>query len=346
MFLIPPPFVPPSQVRRGCVHPLARGLVLLAATCGAVPGIAAHGRDAVGAYPARPIRMIVASPPSGPADIVARILGPRLTEAWGQAVVIDNRPGANGIIGSEMTARAAPDGYTLVMVAAGLAINPSLYSRVPYDPVRDFAAITQTISVPNLLVVHPSLGVSTLPELVSAAKARPGAIAFASAGKGTSGHLALELFQSVAGLRFVHVPHKGGAPALAEVLAGQVPAQFGISLAALPHVRSGRLRALAVTSGARTRAMPDLPTVAESGYPGFEVTGWFGLLAPARTPAGIVAKLNTESVRVLRSAEVEERLVSLGADPVASSAEAFAAYVRAETQKWARVIKATGIKAD
>ena len=298
------------------------------------------------AYPVKAVRFIVASPPGGPADTITRLIGPKLNEVWQQPVVIDNRPGANGIIGTEMTARAAPDGYTIVMVAAGVAINPSLYARVPYDPVRDFAPITQAISVPNVLVVHPAAGMGSVSELVNAARARPGAIAFASAGKGTSGHLALELFQIVANARFNHVPYKGGGPALTELLGGQVSALYSIALSAIPHVRAGRLKGLAVTSAARTRAAPELPTVSESGYPGFEVTGWFGVLAPAHTPRAIVAKLNDEIVRILRLPEVEQRLIAQAADPVASEPEAFAGHIAAETRKWAQVIKQAGIRPD
>ena len=297
-------------------------------------------------YPVKSIRFIVASPPGGPADTVARLLAPRLSELWHQPVVVDNRPGANGIIGTEMTARAAPDGYTIVMVAAGLAINPSLYARVPYDPVRDFAPVTQVVAVPNVLVVHPSLAAASVSELVAAARAKPGSITFASAGKGTSGHLALELFQIVSQAKFVHVPYRGGGPALNELLGAQVNALFSIALSAMPHVKAGRLKGLAVTGAARTRAAPELPTVAEAGYAGFEVTGWFGVLAPAHTSPAIVAKLNREIVGILRSTEVEERLTAQAADPVGSNPQAFARHIAAETGKWARVIKQAGIRPD
>lgn len=297
-------------------------------------------------YPVKAIRFIVAAPPGGPADTVTRLIGPKIHDAWHQPVVIDNRAGANGIIGTEMIARAAPDGYTIVMVAAGLAINPSLYARVPYDPVTDFSPITQAISVPHVLTVHPSVPVATVSELVSAARTKPGSLVFASAGRGTSGHLALELFQTVASVRFVHVPYKGGGPALADLLSGQAHALFSIALSAMPHVKAGRLKAIAVTSGARTRAAPEVPTVAESGYPGFEVTGWFGVLAPARTPRMLVSKLNAEFVRILRLPEIEQRLIALAAEPVASDPDAFARHIAAETQKWAKLIKQAGIKPD
>jgi len=323
------------------------GLALCASLMTATTAAAGSAEElAAKAYPVKAVRFIVAAPPGGPADAITRLLGPKLTDAWQQPVVIDNRPGANGIIGTEMTARSAPDGYTIVMVAAGVAINPSLYARVPYDPVRDFAPITQVISVPNVLVVHPAAAMASVAELVNAAQAKPGAIAFASAGKGTSGHLALELFQIVAHARFNHVPYKGGGPALTDILGGQVNALYSIAFSAMPHVRAGRLKGLAVTSAARTRAAPELPTVAESGYPGFEVTGWFGVLAPAHTSRAIVAKLNDEIVRILRLPEVEQRLIARAADPVASAPEAFASHIAAETRKWAQVVKQAGIRPD
>jgi tripartite-type tricarboxylate transporter receptor subunit TctC len=297
-------------------------------------------------WPTKPIRLIVTSPAGGPSDIAARIISQRLTETLGQAVVIDNRGGANGIVGTEMVANALPDGYTLGMVQAGLAINPSLYARVPYDPLKDFAPITQAISVPNVLVVHPSLGVNSVAGLVAAAKAHPEEIPFASAGKGSSGHLALELFQMNAGVRFNHVPYKGGAPAVNELLGGHVKALFSLALAATPHLRSGKLRGLAVSSGQRSAVAPELPTVAESGYPGFEVVGWFGILAPAKTPPAIVAKLHDEIVRVLKTPDTRQRLASQGADVVASAPGEFAAYIKSETERWANVIKTAGIRVE
>jgi tripartite-type tricarboxylate transporter receptor subunit TctC len=320
---------------------------LLAATTWVGIAQAATSDQLARVYPVKAIRFIVAAPPGGPADTVTRLVGPRLHDVWHQPVVIDNRPGANGIIGTEMTARAAPDGYTIAMVAAGMAINPSLYSRVPYDPIRDFAPVTQVISVPNVLVIHPTTAFASVADLVAAARARPGSIVFASAGRGTSGHLALELFQIVSSTRFVHVPYKGGGSALNELLGGhQAQALFSIALSAMPHVRAGRLQALAVTSAARSRAAPELPTIAESGYPRFEASGWFGVLAPARTPAVIVAKLHAEIVRILRLPEVEQRLIAQAADPVASKPAAFARHIAAETEKWARVIKQADIKSD
>ena len=319
---------------------MARRLLLLLALAVSAPAIAAD------AYPVRPVRMIVAVPPGGPADILARLVGPKLTESLGQTVVIDNRPGANGNIAYEMAARAAPDGYTFVLVAAGVVINPSLYREVRYDPLRDFAAITHGISVPNILIVHPSVPAKSVSELVALAKSRPGKIAFASAGNGTSGHLALELFKQRAGIDVVHVPYKGGGPALAEVLAGQVQALFSLALAATQQVKAGRVRALAITSGKRSPVAPELPTVAELGFPGYEVVGWFGWLAPVKSPAAIVNRLNAEIVKALNAPDVRERLLSQSSEPVGNSPQAFGVFMKSESEKWAGVIKRAGIRMD
>ncbi len=302
------------------------------------------GELAARAYPVKAVRLIVAASPGGTADFAARVIGSRLNEIWQQPVVIDNRPGANGIIGIEMAARAAPDGYTLLMAGAGLAISPSLYARVPYDPVRDFVPITQAIAVANLLVLHPSAGFASLADMVGAARAKPGAVTFGSAGHGTLGHLGLELFQLASGARFSHAPQRDGRSALNELLGGQAHALFSVAPSALPHVRSGRLKALAVASGARTRAAPEVPTLAESGYPGFDVTGWFGILVPAGTPEPIVAKLNAELVRTLRLPDIEQRLRAQEADAIANDPRAFARHVAAETQRWSKVIRHAGIK--
>lgn len=314
--------------------------ILAAAGLAAVCGAAA----AADAYPARPVRMIVAVPPGGPADTLARLVGPRLGEALGQTVVIDNRPGANGIIAYEMAARAPADGYTFVLVAAGVSINPSLYRKVPYDPIKDFAPITQGVAVPNILVVHPSVAAASVKELIAVARASQGKLAFASAGNGTSGHLALELFRQSAGIDVVHVPYKGGGPALAELMGGQVQALFSIALAATPQIKAGKVRALAISSAKRSPVAPDLPTVAEAGFPGFEVIGWFGWLAPAGTPNAIVARLNKEIVGVLRQAEVRDRLSAMSTEPVGNTAIEFGAFVRSEHAKWGKVIRQAGIR--
>lgn len=295
-------------------------------------------------YPGRPVRMLVAVPPGGPADTLARLVGPHLTAALGQTVVIDNRPGANGGIAYETTARANPDGYTFVLVAAGVAINPSLYRNVSYHPIKDFAPITLGITVPNILVVHPSVAARSVQELVGAIKAKQGGFSFASAGNGTSGHLALEQFRLSTGTTFVHVPYKGGGPALQETIAGQVQALFSIALAATPQVKAGKVRALAITSAKRSPVAPELPTVAESGYPGFEVIGWFGWLAPAKTGKPIVERLNRELVRSLANPEVKDRLLSLATEPVGDKPEEFGHFIRSEYDKWGKVIKAANIQ--
>ncbi len=297
-------------------------------------------------YPDKPIRMIVAVPPGGPADTLSRLISPKLTEAMGQAIVIDNRAGANGNIAYEMTAHALPDGYTITAVAAGVAINPSLYREIKYDPVKDLAPITQGISVPNILVVHPSVAVSSVSELLTYAKVRPGRLVFASAGNGTSGHLALEQFRLVSRADFIHVPYKGGGPALTEVLGGQAQALFSIALTAIPQVKGGRVKALAITSAKRSALAPDLPTVAESGFPGFEAIGWFGWVAPAKMPNEIVLRFNREIVRILNTPDMQERLRQLGSDPVGNSPAEFAAFIKSEHDKWAKVIKQANIRAE
>ena len=295
-------------------------------------------------YPSRPVRMLVAVPPGGPADTLARLVGPHLSTALGQTVVIDNRAGANGGIAYETTARANPDGYTFVLVAAGVAINPSLYRNVPYHPIKDFAPITLGITVPNILVVHPSVAARSVQELVGVIKAKQGGLSFASAGNGTSGHLALEQFRLSTGTTFVHVPYKGGGPALQETIAGQVQALFSIALAATPQVKAGKVRALAITSAKRSPVAPELPTVAESGYPGFEVIGWFGWLAPAKTGKPIVERLNRELVKSLANPEVKDRLLSLATEPVGDKPEEFGNFIRSEYDKWGKVIKAANIQ--
>jgi tripartite-type tricarboxylate transporter receptor subunit TctC len=322
----------------------------LAADAGAQPAATGSGQAASTgsgqAYPVKPIRFIVAVPPGGPADTLSRLVGPRLTAALGQPVVIDNRPGANGNIAYEITAHAAPDGYTITSVAAGIAINPSLYRDVKFDPVKDYAPVTQAIAVPNILVVHPKVAAASVQELVALAKSRPGQLVFASAGNGTSGHLALEQFSIMSGVQVVHVPYKGGGPALTELIGGQVQALFSIALVAMPQVKAGRIRGLAITSSRRSTLVPDLPTVAESGFPGFECIGWFGVVAPAKTPRAVVALLHREITHALRQPEIAQRLQDQGADVIASSSAAFAAYIAAERLKWAGVIKQAGIKID
>jgi tripartite-type tricarboxylate transporter receptor subunit TctC len=298
------------------------------------------------AYPTRPVRFIVPSAAGGGTDIIARAISLKLAESLGQQFVVDNRPGAGQMIGIELAAKAPPDGHTILMAASTLAINPVMYKKVSYDPLRDFAPVTQAASLPNVLVVHPSLPVNSVAELIAYAKQRPGQLNFASAGIGTSPQMSIELLKSMAGIDMVHIPYKGTAPGVVDLLAGQVLVMAPNLLTALPHIKSGKLRALAVTSAKRTQALPEVPTVAESGLAGYDSTQWYGVLAPAGTPREIVTRLHDAIVRALRDAEVGKRLAADGAEPVGSSPEEFAAFIKSESEKWAKVATAAGIKAE
>jgi len=298
-------------------------------------------------YPSKPIRFVVPFPAGGPLDITARALGQDLAKDWGQPVIVDNRPGAGGNIGADFVAKSAPDGYTILMGAVSThAINVTLYAKLPYDPVKDFAPITLVTSVPNVLVVHPSLPVKNVKELIALAKARPGELNFASGSTGSAGHLAGELFKSMAGVNMVHIPYKGAAPAVMDLLAGHVSLMFDNLASALPNIKAGRVRALAVTTLKRSPVLPQLPTINESGLRGFDVSTWFGVFAPGGTPPEIVAKLNAGIVRILQTPGMRERLAALGAEPVGDKPEEFSAFVKAEILKYARVIKASGARVD
>ena len=317
------------------------GIALAAVFSGVVAPACAQG------YPSRPVRLIVPYPPGGGTDIFARLVGVKLTETLGQPIVVEQRPGAAGVIGADVAAKASPDGYTLVIgQASNLAINLSLMKKLPYDPVRDFAPITLVATSPNLLVVHPSLPVRSIKDLVTLAKSKPGAINYASAGNGSPGHLAAEYFKKVAKIDLVHIPYKGATPALLDVLAGHASLYFTSPIAAQPFVQSGRLRQIAVTSGKRFPPLPDVPTIAEGGYRDIDMTSWWGLLAPAGTPADIVDKLNAATVKALNSAEVKERLASQGAMVVTNTPNEFAAYIKSEIAKWARIVSASGARLD
>ena len=295
-------------------------------------------------YPTRAVRLIVPSSPGGGTDISARIIAPQLTQFLGQQVVVENRPGAGTMIGGEAVARAAPDGYTLLMGISTLAINPAMYKKVPYDALKDLAPISQAVSLSNVLVIHPSLPSRNLKEFIAFAKARPGQINFASAGVGTSPHLSMELFLVLAKLNMLHVPYKGSGPGVTDLLAGHVPVMMPNMLSAQPHIKSGRLRALGVTGTKRAPGAEDIPTIAEAGVAGYEAVQWYGVLAPAATPRDIITRLHTGVVRALQNPDVRQRLLNDGAEPVGSSPAEFAEYLRNETVKWAQVIKAAGIK--
>ena len=298
-------------------------------------------------YPNHPIRLVVPFPAGGTTDILARDAAPKLTEVLGQPVVVDNRPGAGGNIGADLVAKSQPDGYTLLVGTVGThAINPSLYAKMPYDHVKDFAPVVLVAGVPNVLVVNPSLPVNSVADLIKLAKSKPGSVNFASSGNGTSIHLSGELFKTMAGVDMTHVPYKGSAPALIDLVSGQVQVMFDNLPSSLPQIKAGKLRAIAVTSLKRSPALPDVPTISESGLPGFEASSWFGLLAPAGTPPAVVTRLNAEVNKWLQSPEGREQLLAQGAQAAGGTPEQFVAHIRAETDKWAKVVKASGAKVD
>jgi tripartite-type tricarboxylate transporter receptor subunit TctC len=315
------------------------------AFCAGVLASAVGGAFAQGAYPTRPIRLVVPFPPGGAVDILSRTIGPSLGEALGQQVVIDNRSGAGGNIAAEIVAKAQPDGYTLLMGYVGHPINATLYSKLTYDLVKDFAPVTLTASSTLILVAHPSLPAKSIKDLIALAKSRPGKVNFASPGSGTPQHLGGEMLQRMAGIEMVHIPYKGAGPILADLLGGQVLLGYISLPAALPQLKTGRLTPLGVTSSKRSAVAPDVPTIAES-LPGYEVENWYGVLVPARTPKEVVNKLNREVTKVLQMPDVKERLFNQGLETLTSTPEQFAAYIKSETAKWAKVIKESGAKVD
>jgi tripartite-type tricarboxylate transporter receptor subunit TctC len=297
-------------------------------------------------YPSKPVRIVVPFSPGGSTDVLARIVGQKLTERSGQPVIIENRAGAGGNIGAEQVARSAPDGYTLLLGGVPHAISASLYSKLPYDLARDLAAIAEIASFPSAIVLHPSLPANSVKELIALARGRPGRLSFGSAGNGSPNHLSLELFQTMAGVRMVHVPYKGSGQLVGDLLAGQVQlASMGLPVA-VPHVQSGKLRAIAVTGAARSSLLPEVPTVSEAALPGFEVTSWYGVFGPAGLPADVVAKLNSEIGSAVTAPDVKERLAALGAEPSVKAPDQFGRYVREEIAKWAKVVKDSGAKAE
>jgi tripartite-type tricarboxylate transporter receptor subunit TctC len=298
-------------------------------------------------YPSRPIRWIVPFSPGGPSDIIGRFFAMKLSDALGKQVVVDNRGGATGIIACEIAARSAPDGYTVLQGgASALTVNPHLHAKLPYNAQRDFRLVTQLVATPNMLVVHPSVPARSVKELIALAKAKPGQLTFASGGTGTSNHLSSEMLKYYAGVDLVHVPFKGTGPALTSVLGGQVQMMFSNMLPAMPHVRTGKLVGLAVTSAKRSPAAPDLPTVAESGIPGYEATSWHGVVLPAATPSPIVKRLYTELRQITQQPDVKDRFAADGTQVIGSTPEEYAAIVKSESAKWAKIIKAAGIKAE
>ena len=312
--------------------------------CTALAAAAAGAAFAQAGYPSKPVRMVVPSSAGGGTDIVARIIAPELSKRLGQQVVIDNRPGAGTMIGIEVAAKSPADGYTLLMGLSTLAINSALYKKVPYDPQRDFAPITQAVSSASIIVVHPSVPVHSVKALIVFARARQGQLNYASAGTGTYPHMTMELFLSMAKLKMVHIPYKGTGPAMIDMVAGQVATMAATILTGMPQIRAGRLRPLGITSAARSPIVPDIPTVAEAGLPGFESVQWYGVLAPARTPKDIITRLHDEVTRVLQQPEIKERLAGDGADLVGSTPEEFTRYIQSELTKWAKVARDAGIQ--
>jgi tripartite-type tricarboxylate transporter receptor subunit TctC len=313
-------------------------LVLLAAAAGS--SVVAQG------YPVKPVRVVIGFAAGSSSDVTMRILGPKLTEIWGQSVVVDNRPGAGGNIAAEFVANAPPDGYTLLFPSASIAIAQSYYRKLPYNALQDFAPVTLASAMPNLLCVNPSLPVKSVQELIALAKSRPGEVMYSSSGTGSSDHMATELFSYMSGIRMTHIPYKGGPQALSDVISGEIAMIITGLPAALPQVKAGKVRAVAVTTAKRTAVAPEIPTVAEAGVAGYEHTLWNGMFAPVRTPAALVTKVSEDLARAVRLPDVKERFAALGIEPVGNSPQQFDRFFRAEVEKWAKVVKATGIQGD
>ena len=312
-----------------------------------VPLLAVSGPLFAQAYPAKPIKLVIPFPPGGPLDLAGRAIGQKLQEAWGQPVVVENRPGAGGNIGADAVAKSAPDGYTLVMGALSThAVNPHLFAKMPYDALKDFAPITLVAITPNVLVVNPALPANNVQELIALARATPGKLSFASGSNGSAGHLAGELFKTLAGIDIVHVPYKGGAPAMQDLLGGQVQFMFDNLANSMAQMKAGKLKAFAVTTAKRSALAPELPTMAEVGVTGFDISTWYGIMAPAKTPPDIVRKLNAEIVKILGSEDMREKLKVQGAEPAPTSPEEFAAFIRTDWTKYAKIVKDSGAKVD
>jgi tripartite-type tricarboxylate transporter receptor subunit TctC len=311
---------------------------LIAASC------IGHPAFAQPAYPQKTIRLLVGAVPGGATDILARVIGQKLAENLRQQVVIENRPGANQILAAEMTAKSAPDGYTLLMVPSGFAINPSIYRKLPFDPVRDFTAIAIAADVPNVLVIHPSLPARSVRDFIALARAHPGQLSYGSSGVGSPSHLCGEVFKMMTKVSFVHVPYKGSGQSVIDLIGGHLQLSFPSIPASMPHIRSGKLRPLGVTILRRSSSLPDVPTIDEGGVKGYEVSGWYGILGPANMPRDVVQLLNNEIIRALRSADVRDSLLGQGAEPVGSKPEEFAGIIAADLVKWSRVVKTVGLQ--
>ncbi|HEV8520566.1 MAG TPA: tripartite tricarboxylate transporter substrate binding protein [Burkholderiales bacterium] len=319
------------------------GLTLL--TCMMTLACAANGLAQT--YPAKPIRFYTPYPPGGTTDILARLIGAKLYESWGQPVIVDAKPGAGGNIGTDFVAKSPADGYTILMGASGpLAINVSLFSKLPYDPVKDLAPVILTASVPLILVTHPSLPAKNVKEFIALMKSRPGQFNYASAGPGSPQHLTAEMFKFMAKVDMAHIPYKGSGPAIVDLVGGQIPFAFESMIPVLPHVKAGKLRALAVTSAKPSPVLPEIPTVAESGVPGFESIAWYGVVAPAGTPRDIIAKLNAEMARILNLPDIKQRLIEMGSPPVAGTPDQFGALIKSEIVKWGKVVKQAHVSLD
>lgn len=319
-----------------------RAVIITLIACSNLYVAVAHAQT----YPTRAIRLIIPQSAGSATDTVARMIGTRLAEKFGQPVIHENRAGAGGIIGVELTAKAAPDGYTIAIVSATHTVNPSLRRNLPYDTIADFAPITMATAQPYVMLAHPSLPAKNVKELVALARTRPGQINYASSGAGTLGHLGFELLKTTANVNMVHVPYKGIVPAITDIVGGHVSLLYSTVVSGMPQVNTGKLRALAVSSAKRAQVAPGVPTVAESGFPGYDVSGWYGILAPAKTPADIINRLNTEIVTILRSPAATERLAADGSEAVGNTPEQFGAHIKSEIAKWGKVVKAAGITAD
>ncbi|HEX5130183.1 MAG TPA: tripartite tricarboxylate transporter substrate binding protein [Usitatibacter sp.] len=334
-----------TSVNRATNHTIA----VLRALCvfSAISALGGWGEAQAQPYPAKPIRFVVPYPAGGPLDTVARLLGAKVGESLGQPVVVDNKPGAGGNIGADIVAKSPADGYTILMGAVAThAINPTLYKSIPYDPIKDFAPVTQVASTPNVLVVNPAVPAKDVKEFIAYAKANPGKLSFGSGSIGSAGHLAGELFKATAGVDMVHVPYKGAAPAMQDLIGGQVQLMFDNLASSLAQVKAGKIRALAVTTAKRTPLAPELPTIAESGVPGFDISTWFGIFAPAGTPKPALERLHAEFAKALADPGIREKMNRMGAEPVGNTPEEFAAFIRTEADKYAKLIRASGAKVD